>query len=337
MPISQEQIREHTRLINSLNALDYVPTAQEDNAARLKVVQREVAKKQKELAELEKKTKSEFKDVRKLQSTTRRLVIRFSEGGKDAVTAKVQKEEKEYLEAFRKEREARDELEMILGEKREREAADVDLAQKMTHIEECKEKIEAFYAGLFAGHTPEYPEEEEAESRFLVAEIDYTAIQSRINRESTALVLLVRAEKALRLCIAKAGEARPYAQETVMGTNMFSDLLESNTLLGAIIDAGMARSFLRQAEEALGEPGVIGSIGELNVPRNRPQMNVVGSSYVPVKDPEFPKKLDAGIKVLQDSHARLQNELSNSHQRIADCQLGVHSVGSLHHSHSHLY
>ena len=52
-----------------------------------------------------------------------------------------------------------------------------------------------------------------------------------------------------------------------MGTNMFSDLLESNTLLGAIIDAGMARNFLRQAEEALGEPGVIGSIGDLNVPR----------------------------------------------------------------------
>lgn len=52
-----------------------------------------------------------------------------------------------------------------------------------------------------------------------------------------------------------------------MGTNLFSDLLESNTILGAIIDAGMARGFIRQAEEAIGEPGVIGTIGELNVPR----------------------------------------------------------------------
>ena len=51
------------------------------------------------------------------------MVIRFSEGGKDAVTARVQKEEQEYLEAFKKEREAKDELDMMLGEKQERETA----------------------------------------------------------------------------------------------------------------------------------------------------------------------------------------------------------------------
>lgn len=106
------------------------------------------------------------------------------------------------------------------------------MAQKITHIQECKEKIEALYEGLFSGPTPgtlspfhtishsvcpytilcvaEWPEEEEAERRFLLSETDYTNIQSRINKESTALVLLVRAEKALRLCIAKAVEVRSH-------------------------------------------------------------------------------------------------------------------------------
>lgn len=326
MTISQEQIREHTRLINSLNALDYVPAALEDNAARLKVVCREATKKQKELADLEKKTKSEFKDVRKLQSPARRFVIRLSEGGKDAVNARVQKEEQEYLEAFRKEREARDELEMILGEKREREAASADLAEKEIHIKECKEKIDALYEGLFAGPTPEYPEEEEAEQWFMASQFNYNNIQIRINRESTALMLLVRAEKALRLCITKATEARVYAMEVVLGTNMFSDLLESNTLLGATLDAAMTKNFLRQAEEALCAPGTIGSIGDLHIPKNHPTYDVVGTEYVKVRDTEFPKKLDEGIKALQESHTRLQGELSESHQRIAECELRVRQL-----------
>jgi hypothetical protein len=106
-----------------------------------------------------------------MQSSTRRLMIRFREGGKDAVTQRVQKEHDEYLEAFRQERHARDQLEMLVGERNEREIAvraldccvgsslnfldqGVDLANKEKVIEECKAKIDALYHGLFAGPTP---------------------------------------------------------------------------------------------------------------------------------------------------------------------------------------
>jgi hypothetical protein len=47
---------QHTRLLNSLSALDYVPAAQEDNTARLEVVKREVITRQQELEALSKKT-----------------------------------------------------------------------------------------------------------------------------------------------------------------------------------------------------------------------------------------------------------------------------------------
>jgi hypothetical protein len=58
-----------------------------------------------------------------MNSTARRLMIRISEGGKDAVAQRVKKEEEEYLDAFRQERQARDELEMLVGERDERETA----------------------------------------------------------------------------------------------------------------------------------------------------------------------------------------------------------------------
>lgn len=102
----------------------------------------------------------------------------------------------------------------------------MDLAAKHAHVRACKVEIEAFYEGLFAGPTPgkyilhkpspllflpliivDYPEEEEAERLFNVADADYNDLQVRLNKESTALTLLVKAYKALGLCLAKLQEA----------------------------------------------------------------------------------------------------------------------------------
>jgi hypothetical protein len=70
--------------------------------------------------------KSEYKDLNRAKSTTRQWLLRIRQG-EDAVAQKLEKEQKEYSDAYRAERDARDELSMLMGEKSERERAVRDL------------------------------------------------------------------------------------------------------------------------------------------------------------------------------------------------------------------
>ncbi|KAG9104597.1 hypothetical protein FRC06_001064 [Ceratobasidium sp. 370] len=318
MLISQQQIKEHTRLLNSLSALDYVPTAQEDNNARLEVVRREVNVKERELAALTKKTKSEYKDTQKLNSSIRRLMIRIRDGGKDAVTQRVQKEEAEYIEAYRQEREARDELNMLIGERDEREIASIDLAHKEQTIKECKEKIEALYQGLFSGPTPDYPEEEEAERRFNRSKSEYTTCQVQLTNETNALTKLVNAEKALRICINKLRDVQSSTTQNPLGLGGdWSEILVNVQLSSALLDATMVKKFMRDAEACVGR-GVIGSVGEITVCTQEYSTEIIDNRYVRVPLPNLTEKVEQSIQQLQQCHTRLSGELDSCHTRISD-------------------
>ncbi|KAG8748053.1 hypothetical protein FRC10_009805 [Ceratobasidium sp. 414] len=325
MLISQQQIKEHTRLLNSLSALDYVPTAQEDNDARLEVVRREVSVKERELAALEKKTKSEYKDTQKLNSSIRRLMIRIRDGGKDAVTQRVQKEEAEYIEAYRQEREARDELDMLIGERNEREIASIDLFQKAQTIKDCKEKIDALYQGLFSGPTPDYPEEEEAERRFGRSKGEYTSCQVQLNNETTALTKLVNAEKALRICVNKLRDVQMSTTQSPLGLGGdWSEILVNVQLSSALLDATMVKKFLRDAEACVGR-GVIGSVGEFTTILSLAMIReysteIIDNRYVRVPLPNLTERVEQNIQNLQQCHTRLAGELDSCHARISDHQ-----------------
>ncbi|KAG8722379.1 hypothetical protein FRC08_002860 [Ceratobasidium sp. 394] len=315
MPISQQQIKEHTRLLNSLSALDYVPTAQEDNTARLEVVRREVRAKERELAALEKKTKSEYKDTRKLDSSIRRLMIRIRDGGKDAVTQRVQKEEAEYIEAYRQEQEARDELNMLTRERDEREIASIDLVQKEQTIKECKKKIDALYQGLFSGPTPDYPEEEEAERRFKRSESDYTTCQVQLNNETNALTKLVNAEKALRICINKLRDLSNAQNPLGLGGD-WNEIFVNVQLSSALLDATMVKKFMRDAQECV--RGSIGYVGEITVCSQEYSTEIINDRYVRVPLPNLAEKIEQNIQHLQQCHTRLAGEVDSCHARVSD-------------------
>ncbi|KAG9092858.1 hypothetical protein FRC07_011575, partial [Ceratobasidium sp. 392] len=318
--ISPAKIAEHTRLLNSLSALDYVPTAQEDNNARLEIVRGKVTAKEREVAALVKKTQNEYKDTRKLNSSVRRLMIRIRDGGKDAVVQRVQKEEAEYMEAYRQEREARDELDVLVGERDQREAARVDLVEKEKTIKECKEKIDALYQGLFGGHTPQYPREEEAERRFNQSQTEYTNCQVQLNNETNALTELAKAEKALRICLAKLHEVHTSIAHTPLGDGgSWTEVMVNMQLSSAMVDSTMVNKFMRDAEECVGV-GVIGSIGDVKVHTQKYQVKIQGTRYVQVPLPNLPQKIQENIKQLQQCHTRLAGEIDSCHARISDHQ-----------------
>ncbi|CAE6460508.1 unnamed protein product [Rhizoctonia solani] len=350
MPISQDKIREHTSLLNTLNSLDYVPAASEDNLARLQVIDREIDSRQREVETLEKKTKSEYKDLNRAKSTTRQWLLRIRQG-EGAVSQRLEKEQKEYSEAFRAERDARDELAMLMGEKSERERARSELAKKASQITELKSKIEELYEGLFAGPTPgkitefgyssealisfavriDYPEEERAESHLKAIETQYHRTQTYLNKYSTAITLLMKAEKTIRTCTNKLNEARAATmkltrEDTI--ANMSEQLVQCSSLLSGRLTASMAQNLIRQADEACGgsASAVVGALDMIpNIPRTT---EWDGEEFVTALDEEFPAKLEESLKKLAGARTRLQGEIDKTSTRINEYQSSVRQLSA---------
>ncbi|KAG8763833.1 hypothetical protein FRC11_011502 [Ceratobasidium sp. 423] len=338
----------HTTLLNALNSLDYVPTALEGNTARLQVIYREINSRQQQVQDLERKTKSEYEDVTRAQSTIPKFFRRICQG-EEAVNQKLEKEQREYLDAFRVERDARDELAMLMGEKTERERANLDLAKKAKQITELKSKIEELYEELFAGPTPgritelghsnealisfviyvDYPEEDRAESRLKNAETQYHLTQTSLNKHTTAIPLLMKADKSINTCLNKLEEARSETarltgEETLK--NLSGQLMQSVDLLSSKIAIGEARKLIRQADEACG--GSVGAVvGHLDmipdIPRTR---EWDGEKFATVVDEQFPAKLDDGLVKLEAARTRLQGEIDKSSARLHGYQNSVQQL-----------
>ncbi|QRW00309.1 hypothetical protein RhiJN_28327 [Ceratobasidium sp. AG-Ba] len=315
--ITEEQIREHTQLLNSLSALDYVPTAQEDNNARLSEVTEEVAARERILAGLRSKTKSEREDVEKLNSSVRRMFIRIRGGGKEALTQRVEKEQTEHLEAWKRERQAEEELEILLQEKKDREQTRDDLAEKSRKREECQAKIDELYQGLFAGPTPDHPEEEAVESRLRTAENDYTQGQVALNAETKALIELIKTEKGLNKLIAKLRDAQNRFTQYPFGRSEWEDTITKIHVSSAGLDLTMCSSCLRKAEQFVG-PGVIGSIGMAQIVNPEYDQDIIGGRWVMVPVAGFEERLAKNVQEFQQCHMRVSGEIDKSNARIQD-------------------
>lgn len=98
---------EHKELLTQLGELDYAPAALEQAQAHLKELEARVAPHHAALKRLEAHTRSQYDDWQKIQkSMLRRAALRVK-GGKEELEERVEKEEKEWLDALREVRRGR--------------------------------------------------------------------------------------------------------------------------------------------------------------------------------------------------------------------------------------
>lgn len=97
---------EHHSLLQQLGELDYAHSALDQAKARLAGLRKDLEEQKKELSEVEKKTRKEYDDWQKVQNSVLRRAKLRVKGGKDNLEARVEKEEREWLEALREVRPA---------------------------------------------------------------------------------------------------------------------------------------------------------------------------------------------------------------------------------------
>ncbi|OQN96463.1 hypothetical protein B0A48_17519 [Cryoendolithus antarcticus] len=149
--------------------------------------------------------------------------------GQEKFTSKQEKEEREFLEAWQKEREAvarREEIARAL------DVAQVDkqtLGQAAFQHKTAQTELDQMYAQLFNGATPEVPGEDQMEQtlQHLILYLDQCQLQFNTDSAGEALR---RAESRIAAGNKNMQEALSMSRVDMMGRGTFIDMMERDAL-----------------------------------------------------------------------------------------------------------
>ncbi|KAF7528210.1 hypothetical protein G7054_g10216 [Neopestalotiopsis clavispora] len=134
---------------------------------------------------LDEKRKSDLKRHKSYRdSVVKKLAYRLS-GQSDEFSLRKDKEESEYLQALQKERLAKEEENRILLERQGALQVQQSLQDVVQRRNEAQTELEALYDSIFSGPTPEFPEEDELETKAEIALNAYhcAAVKDEYNRK----------------------------------------------------------------------------------------------------------------------------------------------------------
>lgn len=191
--------KQNDALLATLSQTDYAPPALRRQLDYINELEEHLYKVKKDLPWLELETKRELKDHKKYQdSTIRRFAHRLGGSkGKDKWTEKADKEEREFVEAWQKERETRDrkaDLEQRLSEAKNAKSS---LEGEAKRHDQAQKELDALYESIFQGPTPEFPGEDLREQEVLRAHTAFEEVQGRLFTEKQALLCLIDAQQTL--------------------------------------------------------------------------------------------------------------------------------------------
>ncbi|KAL5496096.1 hypothetical protein ACEPAH_3013 [Sanghuangporus vaninii] len=165
---------EHAHLEQTIARYDHAPAELRDTTDLLEGLERDLKVRESHMEKLIRKRKAEHKDLDKLQrSSTKRFLVRMKHGGKEGLERKLEKEEREYIEA------AQDEHNENLAISELKEAAEqarlkkADLESQVVIREEMLRRLNELYKSAFEGPSPDFPEEDAAEEELREAEMHF--------------------------------------------------------------------------------------------------------------------------------------------------------------------
>lgn len=159
---------------------------------------------------------------------------------REKLDAMEEKEEREYVQAFSKEQDARAKISELKTQITELEQQMKALEPYVNKHQRLKAQLASLYKRVFDGPTPQYPQEDEAESKFHAAEkrqrelLEHQTNMRRANQLcQRAVILLSQAQRSAR-------EAESASQWDMWGGGRMADYMERSAL-------GQAQNCIDQA------------------------------------------------------------------------------------------
>ncbi|KAL5479119.1 hypothetical protein ACEPAI_2407 [Sanghuangporus weigelae] len=304
---------EHAHLEQTIARYDHAPAELRDTTDLLEGLERDLKVRESHMEKLIRKRKAEHKDLDKLQrSSTKRFLVRMKHGGKEGLERKLEKEEREYIEAAQNEHNenlAISELKEAAEQARLKKA---DLESQVVIREEMLRRLNELYKSAFEGPSPDFPEEDAAEEELREAETHFENVQTRLSHEKNVFSILDQvatcanqAQSALR----SANSTASYEAYQFQGS-IWARMDEADDLIRAQTMAAQAQRLLDRARRLQPlvnsiEPGKIASPDFL--------LSVFDNMYT---DLMFQQEIRKSIDSVRNYQEGISAECSASEERI---------------------
>jgi uncharacterized coiled-coil protein SlyX len=316
MPSVQEKILsaipENTRLLKSLEETDYAVSAIQQSSAYIEELSKELSREQENLRKCSKTVASEYADHKKYRdSHMKRLAYKLG-GKKEKFAEEASKEEKEWLEAVRKELIGRKNVERLESKVAEAKATNAELSEIVKTHWQMKSQLDALYRSIFDGPTSGMSGEDEKEQQTNQAEKTFNDAQLRLSNEVQARKVLLDADKYLSLALRDLESAMSAATADVWGVGgSFADMQKHSTMSLAQANVSHVEFLMDQARRI--QPA-IQSIGNLDVAEMHFMTDVFFDNIF--SDLNARDRINDSLIMLTKAKDRLVQQLHAADQRI---------------------
>lgn len=153
----------NARLLQGLAETDSAASQLAQQTAYIADLDSQIASTNERLKALKLKTAHELGDHEKYRDSTFRRFAHKAAGRKDRFSEKAAKEEKEYFDALQAQKSAEDELDYLMQLKTEADVQKSRFEIAAQRHESLQGELDALYNSIFAGPTPEFPDEDQKE------------------------------------------------------------------------------------------------------------------------------------------------------------------------------
>ena len=258
----QQAAHQNEQLLRGLEETDAAPSQLKQQNAYIADLDSQINNTRKRVNDLKKKTASELKDHEKYRDSTFRRFAHKASGKKEKFAEKAAKEEKEYFDAIQEQKSAEDELAYVKQLRDEAEIRKNEITSQSNRHDTLQAELDALYNSIFAGHTPEFPDEDRKEEACNAASAQVQNLNQRLERERHILFLLGQTVVKLSAAREYLDGAYGMSQYDMFGGGTMASMQKRNYLERAESAIQQVRMLQQQVKQVAPE---IPGLGQLNI------------------------------------------------------------------------
>jgi chromosome segregation ATPase len=258
----QQAAHQNEQLLRGLEETDAAPSQLKQQNAYIADLDTQLNNTRKRVNDLKKKTASELKDHEKYRDSHFRRFAHKASGKKDKFAEKAAKEEKEYFDAIQEQKSAEDELAYVKQLRDEAEIRKNEITLQAKRHDTLQAELDALYNSIFAGRTPEFPDEDRKEDACNAAHAQVQDATQRLERERHILFLLGQTVVKLSAAREHLDGAYGMSQYDMFGGGTMAGIQKRNYLERAESAIQQVRMLQQQVKQVAPE---IPGLGQLNI------------------------------------------------------------------------
>lgn len=299
-------------LLSTLAQTDYAATALQQNKSYTSDLESQIRATDKELKKLHTITEDERKDHLKYRDSTFKRYAHKLGGSKGQAkfSSKSEKEEREFLEAWQKEREAEERRSELMQALNVASDDCARLEHDKTRNDGAQAELDGLYNSIFSGPTPDLPGEDQLETAVQNARQHFEQTQSRFSTDCAALEALRRVENRMQAASASMNDALHASRMDMFGGGTFTDMMERDALSKASVAISEA---LRHMDQARHLQPAIANLREVNVDMGHMVSDVMFDNIF--SDMAQHDRIHASNQQVMEATAQLKEQINAQVQR----------------------